>query len=184
MGIGDSITLVSCLAGLMMALPALVIFLNLAFFNTSDRATQRLARGAYTPFFAGFIPIIVLGIPGAILAAIGSIFQLVGGLLLVGVVIIGFMGLGVVARLIGVRLAELNDLNVSPLVQTLTGAFVLAFAIAFPLVGWFIVFPVAMLIGAGSITLVMMGRILPRRRQRTVPVYQVPVDMPEAVEMG
>jgi hypothetical protein len=31
MGIGDSITLVSCLAGLMIALPALLIFLSLAF---------------------------------------------------------------------------------------------------------------------------------------------------------
>ena len=37
MGIGDSITLVSCLAGFMAALPAFLIFLNVIFSRTVKR---------------------------------------------------------------------------------------------------------------------------------------------------
>jgi hypothetical protein len=44
MGIGDSITLISCLAGLMLALPALLIFLSLVFHETTYHTALRLNR--------------------------------------------------------------------------------------------------------------------------------------------
>lgn len=177
MGIGDSIMVVSCLAGLMFALPGLLVFLNLAFFGTSNRAVMRLTHGGYTPFFAGFLPLIVIGIPGAILASIGSVPQFIGGVMLLFLLAWGFMGLGVVARLVGIRVTQMNERSESPLVQTLAGAFMLSFAIAFPVVGWVVVLPVTLIVGMGAITLVSFGRIgrvfgFGRQPQRVqTPVY-------------
>ena len=42
MAIGDAIMFTGCLAGLMVALPALLIFLNLMFTRTTFSAAQRL----------------------------------------------------------------------------------------------------------------------------------------------
>src|SRR5262245_20253283 len=105
MGIGDSILLISCLGGLMFALPALLIFLNLGFYETSTRAATRLAKGAIVPFFVGLIPIIFIGAPAALLLSIGSFMQACGTIFMMLVSLWAFWGLAVVARLIGMRIA-------------------------------------------------------------------------------
>lgn len=159
MGIGDAILVVSCLGGLMLALPALLIFLNLALIGISDRATYRLSRGGIIPFFVGLIPIIFIGIPAFILIAAGSIFQFFGSLVMLFLLFLGFMGLAVVARLVGQRLTAMNERDESPLFQTVTGTLVLSFGIAFPLLGWLIVFPFSLVVGTGAVFAVMIGSI-------------------------
>ncbi len=169
MSIGDSITLVSCLAGLMVALPGLMIFLNMLFSRTTERAVAHLTIGAKTAFFAGLIPLIVIGWVGLSLMAVGSIFQAIGTVTMLLLLAWLFTGLGVVARLIGLKLSRLGGRAENALSETLLGAFVLAFAIAFPLVGWFLVLPVSALVGGGAIVLGLINRRVNVSRPSFVP---------------
>jgi len=156
MGIGDSITLVSCLAGLMLALPALLIFLNLIFARTTDHAAFRLQKGYILPFFAGLISAIAIGVPGAILLSLGSVFQFCGTLVYMAILLWAFLGLSSVSRVLGMRLGEYSNRPENPLLEASSGAFVLTLAIAFPIIGWFMVLPFALIIGAGA---VFLGRV-------------------------
>ena len=157
MGIGDAIMVTSCLAGLMLALPAMLVFMNLALLSVSDRATHRLSRGGITPFFAGLGIILLIGVPSSMLMAAGSIFQLFGSLSMLCLLFWGFMGLAVVARLVGQRLTALYEREESPLSQTVAGSLVLSFSVAFPLIGWIIIFPFSLLIGLGAVMGVVIG---------------------------
>lgn len=162
MAIGDVILMVSCLAGLMAALPALLIFLNVAFVGTSDRAASRLAKGGIVPFFIGLGAVTFIVGPSMLMLATGSVAQFCGSILLLAFFFLGFLGLASVSRLVGYRVTELNEREASPLVQALAGALVLSFGIAFPLIGWLIVFPFSLIIGIGAIILALINGLLGR----------------------
>lgn len=178
MGIGDNILLVSCLAGLMLALPSLLIFLNLAFLGTSDRATARLNVGGCVPFFIGIVITIFVGVPAGILLSIGSAPQAIGAAMSLVLLFFGFVGLAVVARLVGQRLVAMYDRDESPLVQTVTGALILSFSVAFPLLGWFIILPFSLITGLGAVIIAMAGGFRSNfRRPKAQPVH-VPTPTP------
>jgi hypothetical protein len=158
MSIGDSITLVSCLAGLMVALPGLMVCLTMIFNRTTERAATRLSSGVIAPFFAGLIPLMVVGYVGFVLVAMGSILQLLGTVIILVLLAWGFAGMGVVGRLIGLKLTEATKQNHQPFHQSVIGAVILTFAIAFPLVGWFLVLPVSWIVGGGGIVLALLNR--------------------------
>ena len=176
MGIGDSITLVSCLAGLMMALPGFLIFLNLVFARTTQRTANRLSKGAITPFFVGLVPVIVIGGPAVGMISLGSVFQLLGTLTILALVMWGFTGLAALARLLGIRLAEMGGHQDQPLVEMIVGAFVLSFALAFPLVGWFLLLPFGLIFGIGASVLSRFSRLSQLRIEATpLPPDEAPV---------
>ena len=158
MGIGDSITLVSCLAGFMAALPAFFIFLNLIFNKTTFKAARRLEKGAILPFFIGLIVAVVLGVPLAGLVAAGSIFQLAGTLGILTLLLGAFTGLAAIARLAGGHIGSLSETPSRPLVEIAVGAVVLSFTIAFPLIGWLLILPFGLIIGLGATVLARFAR--------------------------
>jgi hypothetical protein len=158
MSIGDSITLIGCLAGLMAALPALLVFLNMIFARTTERAAYRLSYGSKLPFITGLIVFVIVGLPAWILISMGSIFQATGVIILLGLLLWAFAGLGAVARLVGLRMNAMAERESSGFVEVMTGAVVLAFAIAFPLVGWAVILPVGLITGIGALTLSLVGR--------------------------
>lgn len=157
MGIGDAIVTVGCLAGFMVALPAILVFVNLAFIRISDRATARLSRGGIVPFFVGLIPILFIGVPSGFFIAQGSFLQFCGSILMLGLLFYGFLGLGVVARLAGQRLTALYDRDESPFIQTVAGSVVLSFSIVFPIIGWLVVLPFSIIIGTGAVLMATIG---------------------------
>jgi hypothetical protein len=172
MAIGDAIVTVSCLAGLMMALPALLIFLNIAFIGTSDRAASRLASGGIVPFFVGAFVWGFIGVPAGVMISLGSAPQFFGAVITLFLLFLGFLGMASVSRLIGFRVIELNERDDSPLIQALAGALVLSFGIAFPLLGWLLVLPFSLIIGTGAVVISLFGRILGRGDQ--TPTLQTP----------
>ena len=89
----------------------------------------------------------------------------------------GFVGLAVVARLAGQRLVAMYEREESPLVQTVAGALVLSFSIAFPLLGWFIIFPFSLITGLGAVVIVMFGGSAGRLFQRSE--RQLPFQIPD-----
>lgn len=178
MGIGDNILLVSCLAGLMLAMPSMLIFLNLALLGTSNRATARLSEGGCVPFAVGIGVLLACGIPSGIMLSIGSVPQGIGAVTSLLILFVGFIGLAVVARLVGQRFVAMYEQEESPLVQTLAGSFILSFSIAFPLIGWFIIFPFSLITGMGAVVIVLAGGFFGgnwRRRRNTQPAQPLPV---------
>lgn len=150
MAIGDAILFTGCLAGLMAALPALLIFLNLMFSRTTFSAAKRLHTGFKMPFVVGIVVIVVVGFPASLLVSAGSIFQLIGSLLWLVLLAWLFTGLAVVARMMGGRLGYLSNREPSIMTEAIIGTFVLSFAIAFPFIGWFVILPLSMAVGVGA----------------------------------
>jgi len=150
MAIGDAIFMVGCLAGFMAALPALLIFLNLMFTKTTFSAAQRLHDGIKLPFVIGAVAVGVVGVPASILLSMGSIFQLIGTLMWLGLLTWSFTGLASLARMLGGRIGYLSDRESSMMTESIIGTIVLSFAIAFPLIGWLIILPIGMVIGIGA----------------------------------
>jgi len=163
MGIGDSITLVSCLAGLVTALPALLVMMNLIFPRTTGAAALRLHRGMILPFFVGLFPVIFFGVPATILISLGSVFQFFGIIAYLLLFLWAFTGLAALARLLGMRLGDLTNRPENIFLETIAGGFVLTLTIAFPLVGWFVVFPLGVVIGVGATIIVMLNRSVARQ---------------------
>lgn len=153
MGIGDAIMVSACLAGTMFALPAMLIFFSLAFPHSSARAANRLAHGGVIPFFVGLIPALAIGVPSAFLLSLGSVFQFCGTILYFALFTWAFAGLGVVAVMLGQRFGEATGLGGQALSQYAVGAFILTFAISFPIIGWFVILPVALICGTGALVL-------------------------------
>lgn len=171
MGIGDSITLVSCLAGLMLALPAFLIFNSLMFSQTTYYAAQRLQRGAITPFFVGLGLAVAVGLPTALMVSLGSIFQFFGVIAALAAFLWAFTGLAAIARLVGMRLGALADRDENVFFETTVGAVVLSFALAFPLIGWLLLLPFGLIIGLGA---TLLGRRERRRLEAEAEAHAVP----------
>ena len=150
MAIGDAILFTGCLAGFMATLPALLIFLNLMFTRTTFSAAQRLHTGFKMPLVAGMVAMVVVGFPASLLVSAGSIFQLFGTILWLFLLAWLFTGLATVARMLGGRLGILSNREQSMMTEAVIGTFVLSFAIAFPLIGWFVILPLSMALGVGA----------------------------------
>jgi hypothetical protein len=174
MGIGDSIALVSCLAGLMVALPALLVFLGVIFSRTTLLASLRLRQGVILPFCVGLVPIFGIGVPAALLALLGSIFQLCGSITFLLLFLWGFVGLASVSRMVGIQLSEQTGMPNNVVLETASGATLLSFAIAFPLIGWLMVFPLVLVAGVGATVLSVWYRLRgvdePVRSRKTTPL--------------
>jgi len=167
MGIGDAITLVGCLAGMMFALPALMIFLSMSFDQITWNGARRLDQGFMLPLVVGVVAVIVVGFPASALISLGSIFQLVGVLMVLGLLTWAFAGLAGLARLIGVR-AMANNETWPAYTQIVIGSFVLTFAVAFPLIGWLVILPIGLLAGLGA---TILGRWRNTDDQSSEPIY-------------
>lgn len=159
MGIGDVLALIGIIIGMIIAYPALLIMLSLFFQTRTKKASIRVKRGLITPFFVGLL----LAIPsyGASIALIsaGSVLQFLGAVLLILVATWGAIGIAGMAQHYGQRLADLADQDQSTLKMWLSGGFVITLAIAFPIVGWFVIMPFTSIIGLGSATLGLFTRL-------------------------
>lgn len=150
MGIGDSITIVGCLAGTMLALPALLVSLSLLMNRATSRAAACLQQGVIRPLLVGVMAVVVIAVPASILISMGSVFQLVGVLIYLFLLTWGFTGMAAFTRMLGERLGLMADEPRSSMTETLIGASVLSFAVAFPLVGWLVILPASFVMGIGA----------------------------------
>jgi hypothetical protein len=168
MGIGDSITFVSCMAGTVVALPAFLMLLSLFFNRTTGAAAARLNHGAILPFFAGLVPVIFIGVPSTLMFSIGSVTQFCGTIAYFALFLWAFTGLAAVSRMLGSSLG----FSENPLAQTAGGAFILTLAIFFPILGWIVVLPFAMILGLGATLLAWINRFWGMQRTAFAPTLQ------------
>ncbi len=163
MGIGDAITIVSFLISLLFAIPALLVFLTLVFRYTTAQGARRLEHGAVRPFVVGLIVLVIGGGFAANLVGLGSLMQFTGIWLYLFLLLAAFVGLAALANLLGTRISV--NLTQNTGLQTGIGGLVLAFAFAFPFLGWFIVLPATLITGTGLTTLVLWQRFTARPAQ-------------------
>ncbi len=145
------------LLALGIAFPGLMLILVLTFPAYTARAETRLTRTPWKSFFLGAM---TLGI--ALVPIIGlfnlpdsgaQFFGFVGLAILFGAASIGAAGL---TRALGKRLAALG-LTASAAGETVRGAIALELAAIFPLVGWFLVIPIALIASLGAAVFAVFG---------------------------
>jgi len=161
------------------ALPGLLLTWQLLLPKIVKRAEQRLTQTPWICLFVGggfllfyLIPVIILfNLPWGGFQGLGF----VGTLILLAVTSLGAAGL---ASLMGQRLSGMG-VEASPVGATLRGAVALELAAVFPLIGWFVFIPIAILTTLGAAIFALLGW-----KPKTTPRSTKSEDTPETPDLG
>ena len=147
----DILTIFGLLFIMALGFPALLTAVWLVFPGAVDRAHQRVEQTPVRCFAMGTLALLLVGLPVlALLDAPAAGLKAAGFGLMVLVLSLGTVGAaGMVARL-SQRLNQRSNRPMSPLAGFLTGAVALELAVAFPVVGWLLVLPIALLTALGA----------------------------------
>jgi hypothetical protein len=139
--------------GLMVVLPAVWLLFGALWPSAVQRAQERIPRKPYSTFFIG------LGVTFLLTVLVGVLGQasLAPPALVIASFALGWSLLGVsaLARHVGSRLASPGDPAWKP---HLRGGIVLALSFLVPFLGWMLLFPVAIILGAGAATMAVFRR--------------------------
>ncbi|GEM_PF-607565 len=154
MALGVATALTASLAALLLVLTSLLPDLS----RGSQAALTRFPRRA---FLIGLVNYLFLGgISLALFQLEGEITDVIGLLLLLILAGVTLLGLTGTVALLGERLAGLSSGTVSPAQQLIRGALAFVLAGLFPVLGWFVLTPVLLLLSFGSAVLVWRNRDL------------------------
>ncbi len=156
MSMADISAIFATLLALGIAFPGMLTAWWLLFPQTVRRAQLRFTRTPGRCFALGLLTLLFLAVPLALLFAIPGPGQLVASVLLFALLGIATIGAAGIAAVMGERLATRAGGALSPLAAFLRGAIALELAAAFPLVGWFIFIPVAIVISLGATTFALL----------------------------
>ncbi len=157
----DTMAVFFVVLGLTLAFVSLALLARGLWPNAVRVSTERTRRGLVLPFVVGF-PVALVPIASSIaLAKLGGpIGTIIGATVLSATVFHSFIGVAGLATCIGERLASASDAH-RPWRATLRGGVVLALSGLLPIVGWFVLLPVAFVIGAGAATIALIRRLIP-----------------------
>jgi len=173
MGIGDMIGLVSAAFGMVIAYPALLILLNIAFPRTTATVSTRLSKGLRLPFIVGLVLTVVVGFVIVTLVSAGSVAQLLGFILYLLLVFWAAIGIAGMSRVVGQRVSRLNERSHAPLIEMLSGGIILTFSFGFPIIGWFFILPLASVLGLG----VAVMSLLRQRKPEQINIEQTAINV-------
>jgi hypothetical protein len=139
--------------GLMVVLPAVWLLFGALWPSAVQRAQERIPRRPWLTFFVGLGVSLLFTLVVAILGKA----NLAPPALIVAAFALGWSLLGVsaLARHVGSRLASPGD---PPWKPQLRGGIVLALSFLVPFLGWMLLFPIALILGAGAATLAVFKR--------------------------
>jgi hypothetical protein len=158
MYMGDVFAIFGGMLAIGIALPGLLLAWSLIFPGTVEQARARLERTPWRCFWIGLAGLLAGGLPLAVLFNIpAGPVQFVGWVGLFGLLAVASVGAAGLAALMGERLRSLG-LSASAPGALLRGAVALELAAAFPLVGWFVVIPIATICALGAALLAMLRR--------------------------
>jgi hypothetical protein len=154
----DTMAIFFVVLGLLLALPGLWLLSLGLWPRAVAESADACSRGLVKPFFAG-LPVTLLMIVAA--AALNRVPGAVGNISAIAVVcaymIFAHAGVAGLASCIGRRLASPADRE-RPWRATLRGSVVLELPFLLPLLGWFVILPAAITIGAGALTMSLLRR--------------------------
>ena len=158
MNMGDVFAVFGGMLALGIALPGLLLAWALLFPTMVERARLRLERAPWRCFWLGLAALLLIGLPLAILFRVPAgpvqLLGWVGSFALLALASVGAAGL---AALMGERLRGVG-LAASAPGALLRGAVALELAAVFPLIGWFIVIPLATICSLGAAVLALLRR--------------------------
>lgn len=147
----DVLMWVAIATGFVVAIPALWMLSRGLWPEGFERRSQIARGGIWKSFLIGVVPTVVIGF---IIAALGKRLGPVPGLLVSGSIITwGLLGMVGYASLIGERLWS----NAEIWKQTRNGGLVLICSALFPLVGWFFLLPLFVVVGLGVNVRTLLG---------------------------
>ncbi len=147
----DISTVFGILLFLGIVFPGLLTAHYLLFPATVERARLRLDRTPWKCFFVGGLLMAFFAIPVVILFVIpNGAVQFSGWALLVIVLAFASLGAAGLASKMGERVGLRSGNSLSPLASFLRGAIALELAAAFPIIGWFIFIPLAIVLSLGA----------------------------------
>jgi hypothetical protein len=158
----DTMAIFFVVVGVLIAFPSLWLLCAALCPDFVQRNVSAIEHGFLKSFLIG-IPVVVAsviltGIIGKLPASFGQI----GGILTFSLVMLfAQAGVAGVATLVGRRLKSPVDVE-RPWKATLRGGIVLVLSYLLPIVGWFLILPVSIIVGAGS----SMRAIFPARKPK------------------
>ncbi|MBT3187723.1 MAG: hypothetical protein HN736_19195 [Anaerolineae bacterium] len=140
------------------AFPGMLTAYWLLFPATVERAQARLDASPWKSFWLGVLVLFIITIPaGILLSAGGGVGQFLGWLLVAATLTVSGIGAAGIAAKMGVLLAKRSD-EISPASAFVRGAIALELAAVFPLVGWFIVIPLAIVASLGATAFALLSK--------------------------
>jgi hypothetical protein len=146
--------------------PGLLTALWLLFPATVERARTRLDRTPWQCFWLGGVLLALVTIPATLLIAVGlGPTQFAGWSLIALALMFATLGAAGLAAKMGQHLA-LRDISLSTAGAFVRGALALELAAAFPVVGWFVVVPLVVVLSLGAAAFALL-HWMPRPAQAT-----------------
>ncbi|HYL99240.1 MAG TPA: hypothetical protein VEZ90_09815 [Blastocatellia bacterium] len=149
--LGDVMTVFLGVAAFVILIPALWRLCQALWPDRAAQAAARCSRNIYKPLLVGvpvtFIALILAGTFKRLPAG-GA---LISGALLCSYLVFASIGISGLAHMIGQRLA--GHSTVRPMQSTVRGSAVLVLTYLIPVLGWFLILPASLIIGAGAAAL-------------------------------
>lgn len=132
------------------AFPGMLTAYWLLFPATVERAQTRIEKTPWKSFWLGVVLLIVAAIPvGILFSAGGGVGQFLGWVVAAAALTVSGIGAAGIAAKMGSLLAHRSD-DLSSAAAFVRGAIALELMAVFPLIGWFIVIPLAIVASLGS----------------------------------
>lgn len=151
----DTMAVFFVILGLLLAFPGLWLLCRGLWPRTVELATVRCHRGLRSSFLVGVVTTFLMVLLTIILAnRLGSVGKIAGIVLVCLYLLHAHTGVAGLATAIGQRLASPQDES-RPWRATLRGGLVLELTYLLPILGWFGILPLSIIIGSGAVTLAL-----------------------------
>ena len=155
----DTMSIFFVILGMMLALPGLWLLCRGLWPTAVAAAANRCSKGLWLSFLTG-LPITIVMV--VVTTTLFKVLAPVGKIASVAVVCLYLLqahtGISGLVTAIGRRLSAPLD-EQRPWRSTLRGGVVLELAYLFPVLGWFVILPVSIVIGSGAANLSMLSKI-------------------------
>jgi len=156
--LADTMAIFLVVLGFMLALPGLWLLCRGLWPNKVNSAALICAKSLHKPFLVGLpITLTVAILASGLKALPGPLGTILAGALICLYLMQASVGVAGLATSIGERLASPADAG-RPWRATLRGSVVLVLTYLLPILGWFVIIPISLMVGSGSAALSMFGR--------------------------
>lgn len=156
MRMADVAAVFGTLLGMGIAFPGLLTAVWLAFPAAVERGRNRVELTPWRCFWLGLLMTGFIGLPALGLLQVPGPGQFTGATLLIATLGMATIGAAGMAAQLSVRLAAASNGRLSTTAAFVIAAVVLELAAAFPVIGWFLLLPVMIVLGLGATTFALL----------------------------
>ncbi len=154
----DVYAIFGTLLALGIAFPGMLTAWWLLFPRTVEGAQQRLSATPWRCFWLGLGVVFLISLPATILLALPfGPAKFAGAVIIFGGLAFGSLGAAGIARLMAGRLAGSSGRSRLQMSAFVRAAVALELAAAFPLIGWFVVIPLTIIVSLGAAAFSVLG---------------------------